>query len=166
VPHRDTGSRCDATEEVPRGPGKGEPAVWSSAEEVGGVAVDPLFLTLDEVIAIHHDQIKRYGGTLGIHDMTLLESAIAAPQAGFGENYLHRDGFEMAAAYLYHLVQNRPFIDGNKRVGAATALTFLELNGIETKIANQVLVDMVLSIAQGKMEKTAIAEFLKRHVGS
>jgi death-on-curing protein len=97
--------------------------------------------------------------------MALLESAIAQ-QAGFGENYLHRDGFEMAAAYLCHLVQNHPFIDGNKRVGAATVLTFLELNGIETKIANRALVDMVLSIAQGKMEKTAIAEFLKRHVGS
>ncbi|MDQ6734594.1 MAG: type II toxin-antitoxin system death-on-curing family toxin [Nitrospirota bacterium] len=70
----------------------------------------------------------------------------------------------MAATYLYHLVQNHPLIDGNKRAGAATTLTFLELNGIETKILNQALVDMVLSIAQGKMEKTAITEFLRKHV--
>lgn len=126
----------------------------------------PLFLTLDEVIAIHCDQIERYGGTVGIREVALLESAVAAPQAGFGEQYLHRDCFEMAAAYLYHLVQNHSFIDGNKRVGAAAALTFLELNGIETKILNQALVDIVLSIAQGKMEKAAITAFLKKHVRS
>jgi death on curing protein len=128
--------------------------------------VDPLFLTLDEVIAIHCDQIERYGGTMGIREITLLESAIAAPQAGFGGQYLHRDYVEMAATYLYHLVQNHPFIDGNKRAGAATALTFLELNGIETKIPNRALIDIVLSIAQGKMEKTAITEFLRKHVRS
>jgi death-on-curing family protein len=128
--------------------------------------VDPLFLTLDEVIAIHCDQIERYGGTMGIRDVALLESAIAAPQAGFGGQYLHRDCVEMAATYLYHLVQNHPFIDGNKRAGAATALTFLELNGIETKIRNLALVDMVMAIAQGKMEKTAITEFLRKHVRS
>ena len=126
----------------------------------------PLFLTLEEVIAIHHDQIERYGGTVGIREVGLLESAIAAPQAGFGDQYLHRDVFEMAAAYLYHLAQNHPFIDGNKRVGAAAALTFLALNGIETKIPNQALVDLVLSVAQGKMEKNAIATFFKAHVRS
>ena len=125
--------------------------------------MSPLFLTLDEVIAIHRDQIDRYGGTLGIREVSLLESAIATPQAGFGDQYLHRDLFEMAAAYLYHLVQNHPFLDGNKRVGTVAALTFLELNGIATKIPQQTLVDMVLSIAQGKTDKTAIAEFLKRH---
>lgn len=126
----------------------------------------PLFLTLEEVIAIHHDQIARYGGTVGIREVGLLESAIAAPQAGFGDQYLHRDVFEMAAAYLYHLAQNHPFIDGNKRVGAAAALTFLELNGIETKIPNQALVDLVLSVAQGKMEKNAITAFFKAHLRS
>lgn len=125
--------------------------------------MEPLFLTLEDVLEVHRDQIERYGGTLGIRDNGLLESAIAAPQAGFGGHYLHRDLYEMAAAYLFHLVQNHPFIDGNKRVGTATALVFLVLNGAETNIPNKELVEMVLSVAKGKLDKPAIAEFLRTH---
>ena len=69
----------------------------------------------------------------------------------------------MAAAYLFHLVQNHPFLDGNKRVGAAAALTFLLMNGIETRVPNETLAQMVLSVAQGKMDKIAIAEFFRKH---
>ena len=127
--------------------------------------MEPLFLTLDEVLEIHRDQIERYGGTLGIRDQALLESAFAAPQSGFGGHYLHGDLYEMAAAYLFHLVQNHPFLDGNKRVGTAAALTFLVMNGIETKIPNQTLAQMVLSVAQGKTERAAIAEFFREHTG-
>ena len=111
--------------------------------------MSPQFLTLDEVMDLHCDQIKRYGGTLGVRDVTLLESAIAAPQSWFGDQYLHGDRFEMASAYLFHVVQNYPFLDGNKCVGTAAALTLLELNGVETKIPTQVLVAMVLAVAQG-----------------
>lgn len=125
--------------------------------------MEPLFLTLDEVLEIHREQIERYGGTLGVRDHALLESALAVPQSGFGGHYLHGDLYEMAAGYLFHLVQNHPFLDGNKRVGAATALTFLVMNGIETRIPNEALAQMVLSVAQGKMEKTAIAEFFRQH---
>jgi death-on-curing protein len=125
--------------------------------------MEPLFLTLDEVLEIHGDQIERYGGTLGVRDIALLESALAAPQAGFGGRYLHGDLFEMAAAYLFHLVQNHPFLDGNKRAGAAAALTFLEVNGIKTKVPNQELVEIVLSVAQGRTEKVAITEFFRKH---
>ena len=125
--------------------------------------MEPLFLTLEDVLEVHRDQIERYGGTLGIRDNGLLESAIAAPQAGFGGHCLHRDLYEMAAAYLFHLVQNHPFIDGNKRVGTATALVFLVLNGAETNIPNKELVEMVLSVAKGKLDKPAIAEFLRTH---
>ena len=109
--------------------------------------MSPQFLTLDEVMDLHCDQIKRYGGTLGVRDVTLLESALAAPQSGFGDQYLHGNLFEMASAYLFHVVQNHPFLDGNKRVGTAAALTFLELNGVETKIPNQALAATVLAIA-------------------
>ncbi|OAI45916.1 death-on-curing protein [Nitrospira sp. SCGC AG-212-E16] len=115
---------------------------------------------------IHRDQIERYGGTLGVRDAALLESALAAPQSGFGEQQLHGDLFEMASAYLFHLVQNHPFLDGNKRVGTAAALTFLELNGVETKIPNQALVATVLSVAQGEREKSAIAAFFRNHAKS
>jgi death on curing protein len=125
--------------------------------------VEPLFVTLEEVLEIHRDEIERHGGTLGVRDDGLLESAVAAPQAGFGGHYLHGDLYEMAAAYLFHLVQNHPFLDGNKRVGTAAALVFLTMNGIETKMTNQVLVDMVLGVAQGKMDKSAIADFFRKH---
>lgn len=128
--------------------------------------MNPQFLTLDEVMDIHRDQIERYGGMLGVRDLELLESAIAAPQSGFGDQYLHGDLFEMASAYLFHVVQNHPFLDGNKRVGIAAALTFLELNGVETKIPNQVLVATVLAVAQGKTEKSAIAAFFRKHAKS
>jgi death-on-curing protein len=110
-----------------------------------------------------HLSIYLLDTTLGVRDNGLLESALAAPQSGFGGHYLHGDLFEMASAYLFHLVQNHPFLDGNKRVGVAAALTFLLLNGIETKIPNQLLVQMVLSVAQGKMDKPAIAEFFRKH---
>ena len=128
--------------------------------------MDPKFLTLDDALEVHRDQIERYGGTLGVRDNGLLESALAAPQSGFGGHYLHADLFEMASAYLFHLVQNHPFLDGNKRVGAAAALTFLVMNGIETKIPNQALVQMVLSVAQGRTEKTAIADFFRQNAKS
>jgi death-on-curing protein len=80
-----------------------------------------------------------------------------------GGHYLHGDLFEIASAYLFHLVQNHPFLDGNKRVGAATALAFLVLNGVETNIPNPVLAQEVLSVAQGKMDKPAIAAFFREH---
>jgi death-on-curing protein len=125
--------------------------------------MDPLFLTLEEVMEIHAYQITKYGGTDGLRDLSLLESAVAMPQSGFGGHYLHSDLFEMAAAYLFHLVQNHPFLDGNKRAGAAAALVFLEMNGIETGITNQELVETVLAVAQGKMGKAGIAEFFREH---
>jgi death-on-curing protein len=74
---------------------------------------DPVFLSLGDVIEIHRDQIARYGGDPGIRDLGLLQSAVAIPAAGFGGRFLHTDLFEMAAAYLFHISQNHPFIDGN-----------------------------------------------------
>jgi hypothetical protein len=68
----------------------------------------PLFLSIEDVMEIHADQIQRYGGSLGIRDVELLHSALGMPEAGFGDQYLHAGLFEMAAAYLYHIVQNHP----------------------------------------------------------
>jgi death on curing protein len=68
----------------------------------------PLFLSVEDVIEIHADQIQRYGGSLGIRDVELLHSALGMPEAGFGDRYLHGDLFEMASAYLFHVVQNHP----------------------------------------------------------
>ena len=91
----------------------------------------PVFLDIDRVIRTHRSLIEAYGGVGGIRDAGLLHSAIAMPQASFGGHYLHADLFEMAAAYLYHIVQNHPFLDGNKRTGAASAIIFLAMNDCE-----------------------------------
>ena len=93
--------------------------------------MNPVFLTLGEILEIHQDQINRYGGASGIRDIGLLQSAIAMPSASFGGQFLHSDLFEMAAAYLFHISQNHPFVDGNKRTGAVAAIVFLALNDIE-----------------------------------
>lgn len=127
--------------------------------------MDPSFLTLDEVIAIHRDQIARYGGSFGVRDWGLLKSAISMPAATFGGQFLHSDLHEMAAAYLFHLVQNHPFIDGNKRVGAVAADVFLALNQIQLMAAEDDYAELVLSIARGETSKSAAAEFLRAHSG-
>jgi len=122
----------------------------------------PLFLDLDRVLRTHLSLIERYGGETGVRDVGLLHSAIAMPQASFGGEFLHKDLLEMAAAYLFHLVQNHPFIDGNKRTGAAAAIIFLDMNGVEIEADEEGLVDLTLRVARGKAGKSEIAEFLRR----
>jgi death-on-curing protein len=125
--------------------------------------MEPVFLGLDEVIAIHADQIERYGGLAGIRDMELLKSATAMPRAGFGGDYLHTDIFEMAAAYLLHIVRNHPFVDGNKRTGAVSAVVFLLLNRIELLTDEDSFERIVLMAAEGKMTKEEIARFFRNN---
>jgi len=121
----------------------------------------PLFLTLAEVIDIHNDQIKRYGGDSGARDLGLLESAISVPQSGFGGEFLHPSLFEMAAAYAYHISENQPFVDGNKRTALAAALIFLELNGISIKDPKGKLYDAMMKLATRKLGKKALASLLE-----
>jgi death on curing protein len=128
------------------------------------VSLEPAFLTLDEVVAIHRDQIERYGGSLGVRDWGLLKSAVAMPAATFGGQFLHSDLCEMAAAYLFHLVQNHPFIDGNKRVGAVAADVFLSLNDLQLMAGEDEFAELVLSVARGETSKSNTAEFLRAHV--
>jgi len=125
--------------------------------------VDPLFLTLDEVLALHDDQIRRYGGSAGVRDLGLLQSAIGAVQATFDGSFLHETVFEMAAAYLFHVCRNHPFIDGNKRTGVAAALTFLEVNGVETKADEDELYDLVIGVVGRKVTKADVAVFFQQH---
>ena len=122
-----------------------------------------LFLTLDDIIESHQNQIDTYGGSHGIRDIGLLESAIAQPEASFGGEYLHADIFEMAAAYIYHLVMNHPFVDGNKRVGLEAALIFLEINNENLNASDEELVDLVLKTTAGQIGKRQIAEFFQSH---
>ncbi|MCE2815525.1 MAG: type II toxin-antitoxin system death-on-curing family toxin [Planctomycetaceae bacterium] len=122
-----------------------------------------VFLTLDDIIESHQNQIDTYGGSHGIRDIGLLESAIAQPEASFGGQYLHADIFEMAAAYIYHLVMNHPFVDGNKRVGLEAALIFLEINDKSLIANDDELVDLVLKTTAGQIGKREIAEFFRSH---
>ena len=121
------------------------------------------FLTIQEVLYFHHAQMEQFGGSMGVRDPGLLESALAQPCASFGGEYLHRGLFEMAAAYLYHIVQNHPFVDGNKRVGLESALAFLALNGVEIDAPDDDLESLVLAVASGQADKTQAAAFLEQH---
>ncbi len=123
----------------------------------------PDFLTVEEVIEIHDDQLLRYGGRAGILDITLLRSAISMPSAGTAGTYFHSDIFQMAAAYLYHIVQNHPFADGNKRTGLASAMVFLYLNGYELEVKEDALEKRVISAAEGKIDKLKIGRFFEAH---
>ncbi|TVL99183.1 MAG: type II toxin-antitoxin system death-on-curing family toxin [Candidatus Brocadia sp. WS118] len=120
-----------------------------------------LFLTLAEIIEIHNDQIRRYGGAHGVRDINLLCSAAAMPTATFDGNFLHNDIYEMAAAYAFHLCQNHPFIDGNKRTALAAALVFLELNEISITDTHGALYDAMMALSCGKLNKTEIAKILR-----
>lgn len=100
---------------------------------------------------------------MGIRDLGLLLSAIEMPKATFGGQFLHEDIFAMSAAYLYHIVQNHPFVDGNKRVGLAAAIAFMGLNDLKLTSDKGALTDFVLDVAQGKADKVAIATFLRQH---
>src|SRR5271169_4925951 len=109
--------------------------------------MEPVCLSLDEVLEIHEQQIERYGGSPGLRDAAGLESAVATPPATFGGEFLHASIPAMAAAYLYHLCQNHPFIDGNKRAGANAAITFLLMNDWAPTFDEEELVALVLSVA-------------------
>ena len=121
------------------------------------------FLTIDDVMELHAGQIAAYGGSDGLRSLDLLQSAIAQPQAMFSGVFLHTDIFQMAAAYLFHLVQNHPFIDGNKRIGLEAGLVFLQMNGYSIETEDVFLVELILGVAQGKIEKPEIAEFFRTH---
>ncbi len=124
----------------------------------------PVFLTLDEVLALHADQIARYGGRPGLRDLGLLESALGMPRTTFGRVYLHPSLPEMAAAYLFHLAGNHPFVDGNKRVGLAAAIAFLGLNGLWLEADPDELAELVLRTARGEASKAELAEFIRERV--
>jgi death-on-curing protein len=124
--------------------------------------VPPQFLTLTEVLEFHEDLIREFGGSPGIRDLGLAESALAMPQSGAGDEFFHAFPFEMAAAYLYHIAQNHPFIDGNKRTALAAALTFLELNGYVVLGGEYELESAMRKVASRKLDKSGAATLLER----
>jgi len=125
---------------------------------------EPRFLTLDELLELHEDQINRYGGSAGVRDVGLLESALAVPQqTAFGQR-LHEDLPAMAAAYLYHFVRNHAFVDGNKRIGALACDQFLYLNDLDLTFTEELMVETVLAVATGQMTKEDLTLLIRQHV--
>lgn len=119
------------------------------------------FIPESVVLAIHDDQIRLYGGAYGVSDSASLDSALHMPQATFGGEFLHTTIFAMAAAYGFHLCQNHPFIDGNKRTAGMVMFTFLQLNGIEPTASEPDYFAVMMSVASGQMSKEQLAEWLQ-----
>lgn len=124
----------------------------------------PYFLTLAQVTALHQRLVDEFGGASGIRDLGMLRSALAMPMASFGGQLLHSTLAEMGAAYLFHLVMNHPFVDGNKRIGAAAARVFLLMNDAKFDPDEGAYGDLVLNLAAGKLDKADVIAFFKRHV--
>jgi death on curing protein len=120
------------------------------------------FLTLSEVLLILDNQIENYGGMYGIRDINLLSSAIYIPESGFDGQYLHKTVPAMAAAYAFHICQNHPFVDGNKRVALASSLVFLDINGYELNCKDEILYNEIMDMAKGEIKKEELIKFYEK----
>ena len=121
------------------------------------------FLTLEDVLFLHEDRIARYGGMRGVRDIGLLQSALGMPSATFSGALLHESMPHMAAAYLFHIAKNHPFLDGNKRTALAAAIAFLGVNGWSLDADPDELIETVLGMAAGTISKPALAVFFEEH---
>jgi death-on-curing protein len=125
----------------------------------------PEFLDIEDVLELHRLSLEQYGGGSGVRDLGLLESALAQPRSAFGEQYAHEGLFAMAAAYLFHIARNHPFVDGNKRTALLAALVFLDINGITTERESEALYELTMGVAEGRIDKAAAALDLSRVAG-
>ena len=123
---------------------------------------DCVHLTVEIVLEIHSQALKNFGGSPGIRDEGLLASAVFAPQSTFGGKSPFADIIEVAAAYLFYLCGNHPFVDGNKRTAMAAAIVFLRLNGIETKPDSANWEKLVLNVAAGRIDRAVATARLRK----
>lgn len=122
------------------------------------------FLTKEFVLHFHRQLLSEYGGRPGLRDEGLLESALAQAQMTIAGEYLHRDIFEMAAAYGYHICQNHAFIDGNKRLALVVMDTFLQINGWELIANERETYETILRLAAGGLNKQQLSKWIREHV--
>jgi death-on-curing protein len=122
-----------------------------------------VYLTAEQVLFVHYRLVDETGGEHGIRDLGLLESAIARPQATFDRQELYPDIFEKAAALMESLINNHPFVDGNKRTGIACAVLFLKQNGISFSAKNAELEKFTLRVASSSTGRSEITKWLKKH---
>lgn len=121
------------------------------------------FITVTRVLVIHDYAVKRYGGSQGIRDLGLIESAVARPQSGFGGKYLYKNIFDMAAALLQSLLKNHPFVDGNKRTALLSTGVFLGLNGWELKNTHEEEVKFTVKVDNSNLSIGQISSWLKEN---
>ncbi len=122
-----------------------------------------LYLSLPHILAMQEVLIKKYGGMQGIRDKGLLESAAAQPQqSAFGED-IFPDIPSNAAAYAYYLSENQPFIDGNKRIAAAAAVTFLRLNDYDTEVSQKGLYEIIMALANKRISREELVGWFRKN---
>lgn len=118
-----------------------------------------VFLNLDDILQIHQDTISVEGGGEGIRDIALIDSAVAAPKASYGGEYLHQDLAAMTAALMYTLISNHGFVDGNKRVGTLAALVFRDVNGAAKFPPAGELEEAAMSVAKGEISREQLTDW-------
>ncbi len=124
-----------------------------------------IHLNPEQILQIHSAAIRLFGGSPGLRDAALLQSAVAAPAATFGGKSMFSDTVEVAAAYLFYLCSNHPFIDGNKRVALGACLIFLELNGYQPAPDSEDWENLTLAVAAGLLGREEIAATLRKLLG-
>lgn len=122
------------------------------------------FLSVEDVLLLHADTIDVDGGLHGVRDHGLLDAAVAMPRQQFGGAFLHEDLAAMAAAYLFHIARNHPFVDGNKRAAVMSALAFLLANGIKFSLAPQELEAMTRQVAGGDLSKETLTKWMHAQI--
>ena len=127
--------------------------------------MSPKFLNIATVLEIHRESLVRFGGLDGVRSKELLESAVEQPRMTFGGAFLHEDLFAMAAAYLFHLVKNHAFLDGNKRTGLGVALAFLDGNGFPIQQPSPRVYDATMAVAEGTLDKAGLTAILRELAG-
>lgn len=120
---------------------------------------EPLWIEQSEVMLIHQQMIDRYGGSHGVRDHSLLESALAGPRNHFA--YGETDLFILAVNYVNGICLNHPFIDGNKRTGFTVGMVFLEINGVSVSAESQVAADNVIGLIQRTVTVESFADWLR-----
>ena len=121
------------------------------------------YVSLDEVLAIHDDMIERYGGSFGVRDLGLIQSAISRPQATFGGYDLYKTVFDKAAALFHSLLFNHAFADGNKRTAITTTVRFLHVNGYELIASKDEFVKFPLNVENNHLTLEQIVFWLKKN---
>lgn len=121
---------------------------------------EPIFLTLDEALRIHERSLVEHGGSEGIRDAGLVESALASARNTFF--YANGDLFDVAASYAFHLAESQAFIDGNKRTAVAAAMVFLAVNGVYAQPARWELYSAMIDVAEKKKTKADLAGIFRR----